>query len=79
MDPPSQYDRRVNVTGVGDHTINDIPIARFCAVSKSQHVNVLCVYHEYAAGRIQERTIHSKIKLADYGNKVADTTMKLGG
>ena len=79
MDPPSQFDRHVNVTSVGDHTINDIPIARFFAVSRSQYGNVLCAYHEYAGGRIQERTIHSKIQLADYGNKVDDTTMKLGG
>ena len=79
MDPPSHLDRHVNVTGVGDHTINDIPIARFCAVSRSQNCNVLCVYHKYAGGRIQERTIHSKIQLADYRNKVDDTTMKLGG
>ena len=54
MDLPSQFDRHVNVTGVGDHKINDIHIARFCAVSKSQHGNVLCVYHEYTGGRIQE-------------------------
>ena len=79
MDPSSHLDRHVNVTGVGEHTINDIPIARFCAVSQSQHGNVLCIYHEYAGGNIQERTIHSKIQLMDYGNRVDDTTMKLGG
>ena len=79
MNPSSHLDRHVNVTGGGDHTIKDIPIARFCAVSRSQHGNVLCIYHKYAGGRIQERTIHSKIQLADYGNKVDDNTMKLGG
>ena len=79
MDPLSHLDRHVNVTGVGEHTINDIPIARFCAVSQSQYGNVLCDYHEYAGGNIQERTIHSKIQLMAYGNKVDDTTMSLGG
>ena len=63
MDLPSQFDSHVNVTDVGDHTINDIPIACFCAVSRSQHGNVLCVYHEYAGGRIQERLIIRKFKL----------------
>ena len=79
MDPLSHLDLHVNVTGVGEHTINDIPIARFCAVSQSQYGNVLCVYHEYVGGNIQERTIHSKIQLMDYGNKVDDTAMSLGG
>ena len=79
MDPLSHLDRYINVTSVGEHTINDIPIARFCAVSQSQYGNVLCVYHEYAGGNIQERTIHSKIQLMDYGNKVDDTAMSLGG
>ena len=79
MDPFSHLDRHVNVAGVEEHTINDTPIARFCAVSQSQHGNVLCVYHKYAGGNIQERTIHSKIQLMDYGNKVDDTTMRLGG
>ena len=79
MDPLSYLDQHVNFTGVGEHTINDIPIARFCAVSQSHYGNVLCVYHEYAGGNIQERTIHSKIQLMDYGNKVNDTARSLRG
>ena len=35
IDPSSHLHRHVNVTGVGEHTINDIPIAWFCAVSQS--------------------------------------------
>ena len=43
------------------------------------HGNILCIYNESADGKIQEQTIHSKNQLMDYGNKVDDTTMKLGG
>ena len=74
MDPVLHLDRHNKVTSIGEHTINDIPIARFCTVSLSQYGNILCIYHEYADGKIQEQTIHSKIQLMDYGNKVDDTT-----
>ena len=76
MDPSLHLNQYVNVTGVGTHTINDIPIARFCALSRLQHGNILCIYHKYAGGNIQERTIYFKIKLMDYGNTVDDTTLK---
>ena len=67
------------MTGVKEHTINNIPIARFCSLSQSQLGPVICIYHKYAGGNIQDHTIHSCVQLQDYKNKVDYTSMKLGG
>ena len=79
MGPSSHLNQHVNANDVGEHTINDNHIAQFCAVSRSQHGDILCIYHEYTIGNIQERTIHSKIQILDYGNKVNDNAILLGG
>jgi hypothetical protein len=41
-------DRCVNISGVGNHLVNDMRITSFCAVTKSQLGLVLLVYNQYA-------------------------------
>jgi hypothetical protein len=53
-------DRRVNISGVGNHLVNDMRIASFCAVTKSQLGLVLLVYNQYAYVPQQTQSILSK-------------------
>jgi len=63
-------DQRVNISGVGNHLVNDKRIATFCAVTSTQLKLVLLVFHQYAYVPEQTQSIHSKIQLQDYGNLV---------
>jgi hypothetical protein len=72
-------DRRVNISGVGNHLVNDMRIALFCAVTKSQLGLVLLVYNQYAYVPQQTQSIHSKIQMQDFGNLVCDSAIKVGG
>ena len=40
-------DRRVNISGVGNHLVNDKRIATFCAVTSTQLGLVLLVFHAF--------------------------------
>jgi hypothetical protein len=74
-------DRCVNISGVGNHLVNDMRIASFCAcaVTKSQLGLVLLVYNQYAYVPQQTQSIHSKIQMQDFGNLVCDSAIKVGG
>jgi hypothetical protein len=65
-------DRCVNISRVGNHLVNDMHIASFCAVTKSQLGLVLLVYNQYAYVPQQTQSIHSKIQMQDFGNLVCN-------
>ena len=69
----------VNVSGVGNHMINNLRLGTFCTVAESHIGLVLLVFHNYAYIPTQHGTIHSRVQLQDYGNVVCDTSTALGG
>ena len=74
VDPP----RRVNVTGVGEHSINGLAIGTYAAKIRTSHGYIIGIFHEY--GELKNgKTIHSALQLRDGGNTVDDTAMHLGG
>ena len=55
------------------------PIGRYGAVSPSNKGDCLCVYPEYVRVLEQSTSIHSATQLRDYGNKISDFSVFLGG
>ena len=72
-------DERVNISGVGNHLINNRQLATFCAVVKTHLGRFLGIFHNYAYVPEQQGTIYSCIQLQDAGNLVCDTATQLGG
>lgn len=63
--------RTVDIRGVDNMTVNDIPIRTVAGVIDTQHGPVIGVFHNYAwLGR--GKTIHSSLQLASYYNDVND-------
>ena len=74
----AKSDRSVNITGIDNHEMKNIPIGTIGAVVMSQRGKVIAVMHQYAiAGK--GRTIHSCAQLEHYENKVDDKSIKVGG
>ena len=72
-------DERVNISGVGNHLINNRRLATFCAVVETMNGRFLAIFHNYAYVPEQQGTIHSRIQLQDAGHLVCDTATQLGG
>ena len=71
--------KTIDVSGVGNHTINKIPLGVFCTVHHATSTPFIGVYHNYSLLPGRHGTIHSRIHLQDGGNFIGDTSPILGG
>jgi len=70
--------KHVNVRGINNHEMTDIPIAGVGGVTPTQRGDVIAIFHQYAyVGR--GKTIHSSGQLEFFRNKVNDKSIKVGG
>ena len=67
------------IYGIIDHEISNKRIGQYCAVSPSKNGDCLCIYLEYVQVLEQSTSIHSTTQLWDYGNKISDFFVLLGG
>lgn len=70
--------RYVDVTGVDNHELNNLPICTVAGMVDLPHGSILCYFHQYAYHPDGD-TIHSTVQLMDHGNKVDCNPIKLGG
>ena len=70
--------RYVDVTGVDNHELNNLAICTVAGMVDLPGISFLCYFHQYAFHSDGD-TIHSKVQLMDYGNKVDCDPIKLGG
>jgi hypothetical protein len=68
--------KSVDVIGIDNHTVNDIPIVTAGAVVNSQRGPVIAILHQYAHVG-DGKTIHSSAQLEWYKNDVNDHSMKV--
>jgi hypothetical protein len=70
--------RSVNIQGIDDHMIKDVPIGTVSAVINTQRGEVIAIMHQYAyTGK--GRTIHSSGQLKWCGNDINDHSIKIEG
>jgi len=71
-------DRRVNVEGIDNRQIAEMPIATVGGGVNTQNGEVIAIFHQYAyTGK--GASIHSSPQLEWYRNKVSDRSIKVGG
>jgi len=68
----------VDVQGINNHQMVDIPIATVGGVINTQHGEVIAILHQYAYTGIGT-SIHSPAQLEWYKNDVNDKSIKVGG
>jgi hypothetical protein len=74
----SQTGRSVDVQGIDDHQIVDIPIITAGAVIKTQRGEAIIIMHQYAfTGK--GKTIHSAAQMEHFKQKVHDRSKVVGG
>ena len=71
--------KTIDVSGVGNYTINKIPLGVFCTVHQPKPTPFIGVYQNYGLLPGIHGTIHSRIHLQDGGNFIGDTSPILGG
>ena len=71
-------DRTVDVRGIDNHQITNIPIVTAGGVIKTQHGPAIAIMHQYAYTG-QGKTIHSSGQLEWYHNDVNDRSIKVSG
>jgi len=71
-------DQMVDVHGINNHQITDIPIMTTGGVITTQHGPVVAILHQYAYTG-QGKTIHSSGQLEWYKNDVNDKSIKVSG
>ena len=70
--------RCVDIQGIDNHQLNDIPIVTASGVTKSQRGDIIVVLHQYAyIGK--GTSIHSSAQIEFYKNFVDDRAIKIGG
>ena len=70
--------RTVNITGIDNHKVNDIPVGTVGAYAVSNRGPVILIFHEVAyTGR--HRSILSSFQLEHHGNNVDDKNPAVGG
>jgi hypothetical protein len=74
----SHTGRHVDIRGIDDHQIVDIPIVTAGAVMDSQRGPVIGIMHQYAYTR-SGKTIHSCGQLEWFQNDVNDKSVKVPG
>ena len=72
------HHKRIDVKGVKDQTITNIPCVTCGAYTQTSVGPVIVIMHQYAYIK-EGSTIHSKGQLSYYGAKVDDNSMVLGG
>lgn len=74
----STTNKMVNVRGIDNHEVCDIPLVTCAGVMQTQQGEVIAIMHNYAyTGR--GRTIHSSAQLECYKNDVNDKSTKVNG
>ncbi len=68
----------VNVRGIDNHQITNIPIVTAGGVVKTQHGPAIAILHQYAYTG-QGKTIHSSGQLEWYKNDINDKSVKVAG
>ena len=74
----NRTNKSVNVRGIDDHQITDIPIVTAGGVAQTQKGEVIVILHQYAFTGKGE-TIHSAAQLEWYKNDVNDKSIKVEG
>ena len=74
----SKTGRKINVTGINNHQLNDIPIGTVAGHAVSQRGECIVIMHQYAIHQTN-RSIHSCVQLEHFGNIVDDRSLKAGG
>lgn len=74
----SKTDRSVDIQGIDNHRINEIPIVTARRVINTQKDPVIAIMHQYAyTGK--GKSIHSCAQLEAYKQTVHDKSTKVGG
>ena len=68
----------VNVHGLDDHEVIDIPVGTMGAHVMTQHGPVIIIIHQYTLLQ-KGHMIHSTVQLEAYKNKVNNCSIKIGG
>ena len=74
----ARMDRVVDVTGIDNHQVVNLPIVTAGGVTKSQRGEILVIFHEYALIP-NGKTIHSSLQLEAFKNKVNDVLIIAAG
>ena len=70
--------QKVNLTGIADNTIEDIPIGTVAGLITTTRGPIIGIFHQYAiVGK--GKTIHSSNQLKSFGVQIDDTPRKLKG
>lgn len=69
---------KVNVRGIDNHQLCDIPIANVAGVCKTTKGHVILVFNQYAVHR-KGKSIHSSAQMEAYGIKVHDKSTAVNG
>ena len=68
----------VDIQGINNHQLNNIPIVTSAGVTKSQRGDIIVILHQYAyMGK--GTSIHSYLQIEYYKNHVDDRAIKVGG
>ena len=70
--------RTVNIQGIDNHTILNVPIVSAGGVVMTQHGLVIVIMHQYASVG-KGTSIHSAGQLKHFGNDVNDKSVKVEG
>ena len=68
----------VNIRGIDNHEITEVPIVTAGGVIHTQHGPVIAIMHQYAYHG-KNKTIHSSMQLEHYKNDVNDKSIKVPG
>ena len=71
--------RRVDISGINNHQLDNLKVVTAGAVAKSQRGEVIIILHQYAQIPNHDRTIHSSGQLEHFKNHVDDRSCKVGG
>ena len=73
-----QLNRSIDIQGINNHQLNNIPIVTAAGVAKSQKGDIIVIMHQYAyMGK--GTSIHSSAQIEFYKNHVDDRSIKVGG
>ena len=68
----------MDIQGIDNHCLPNIPIVTAGAVVKTQHGEIILVMNQYASV-CTDKTIHSSGQLEAFGHTVDDKSVKTGG
>ena len=71
-------DRRVDITGINDIRVDNIPIGTVGGVVKTHKGPAIAIFHQYALGD-HGNSIHSSVQMESYKNQIDDRSAKVGG